>query len=91
MFFMKLVICIKYQFVKAEKICVTVYRLSDSLWSRSRVWWCQEQLTAKPAGSLEQVVMYHKIDTRVEAGSNTSTVTLRVLRGDEIGLKKAAP
>jgi hypothetical protein len=29
--------------------------------------------------------------TRVEAGSNTSTVTLRVVRGDEIGLKKAAP
>jgi hypothetical protein len=25
--------------------------------------------------------------TRVEAGSNTSTVTLRVVRGDEIGLK----
>jgi hypothetical protein len=29
--------------------------------------------------------------TRVEAGSNTSTVTLRVIRGDEMGLKKAAP
>jgi hypothetical protein len=29
-------------------------------------------------------------DTRVEAGSNTSTVTLRVVRGDEMGLKKAA-
>jgi hypothetical protein len=29
--------------------------------------------------------------TRVEAGSNTSTVTLRVVRGDEMGLKKAAP
>jgi hypothetical protein len=27
---MKLVIYIKYQFVKAEKICVTVYRLADS-------------------------------------------------------------
>jgi hypothetical protein len=26
--------------------------------------------------------------TRVEAGSNTSTVTLRVVRGDEMGLKK---
>jgi hypothetical protein len=25
---------------------------------------------------------------RVEAGLNTSTVTLRVVRGDEIGLKK---
>jgi hypothetical protein len=29
--------------------------------------------------------------TRVEAGSNTSTVTLRVVRGDKMGLKKAAP
>jgi hypothetical protein len=29
--------------------------------------------------------------TRVEAGSNTSTVTLRVVRGDEMGLEKAAP
>jgi hypothetical protein len=29
--------------------------------------------------------------TCVEAGSNTSTVTLRVVRGDEMGLKKAAP
>jgi hypothetical protein len=29
--------------------------------------------------------------TRVEAGSNTSTVTLRIVRGDEMGLKKAAP
>jgi hypothetical protein len=29
--------------------------------------------------------------TRVEAGSNTSTVTLRVVRGDEMGLKKATP
>jgi hypothetical protein len=29
--------------------------------------------------------------TRVEAGSNTSTVTLRVVRGNEMGLKKAAP
>jgi hypothetical protein len=28
--------------------------------------------------------------TRVEAGSNTSTVTLRVVRGDEMGLKKKA-
>jgi hypothetical protein len=26
--------------------------------------------------------------TRVEAMSNTSTVTLRVVRGDEMGLKK---
>jgi hypothetical protein len=26
--------------------------------------------------------------TRVEAGSNTSTVNLRVVRGDEMGLKK---
>jgi hypothetical protein len=30
-------------------------------------------------------------ETRVEAGSNTSTVNLRVVRGDEMGLKKAAP
>jgi hypothetical protein len=29
--------------------------------------------------------------TRVEAGSNTSTMTLRVVRRDEMGLKKAAP
>jgi hypothetical protein len=29
--------------------------------------------------------------TRVEAGSNTSTVNLRVVRGDKMGLKKAAP
>jgi hypothetical protein len=29
--------------------------------------------------------------TRVEAGSKTSTVTLRVVSGDEMGLKKAAP
>jgi predicted phage gp36 major capsid-like protein len=27
-------------------------------------------------------------DTRVEAGSNTSTVTLRVVEGDEMELKK---
>jgi hypothetical protein len=26
--------------------------------------------------------------TRVEAGSNTSTVTLRVVSGDEMGLKR---
>jgi hypothetical protein len=30
-------------------------------------------------------------ETRVEAGSNTSTVSLRVVRGEEMGLKKAAP
>jgi hypothetical protein len=30
-------------------------------------------------------------NTHVEAGSNTSAVTLRVVRGDEMGLKKAAP
>jgi hypothetical protein len=29
--------------------------------------------------------------TRVEAGSNTSTVNLRIVRGDEMGLKKAVP
>jgi hypothetical protein len=29
--------------------------------------------------------------TRVEAVSNTSTVNLRVVRGDDMGLKKAAP
>jgi hypothetical protein len=29
--------------------------------------------------------------TRVEAGSNTSTVTLRVVRGDEMGLIKTVP
>jgi hypothetical protein len=29
--------------------------------------------------------------TRVEAGSNTFTVTLRVVRGDEMGIKKAVP
>jgi hypothetical protein len=34
---------------------------------------------------------YMLLSTRVEAGSNTSTVTLRVVRGDEMGLKKAAP
>jgi hypothetical protein len=28
---------------------------------------------------------------RVQSVSNTSTVTLRVVRGDEMGLKKAAP
>jgi hypothetical protein len=32
---------------------------------------------------------YLEDKTRVEAGSNTSTVTLRVVRGDEMGLKKA--
>jgi hypothetical protein len=37
------------------------------------------------------VCAYDKDETRVEAGSNTSTVTLRVVRGDEMGLKKAAP
>jgi sarcosine oxidase delta subunit len=31
------------------------------------------------------------LTTHVEAGSNTSTVKLRVVRGDEMGLKKAAP
>jgi hypothetical protein len=30
-------------------------------------------------------------ETRVEAGSNTSTVTLRVVRGDEMGLKEKRP
>jgi hypothetical protein len=30
-------------------------------------------------------------NTRVEVGSNTSTVTLQVVRGNEMGLKKAAP
>jgi hypothetical protein len=34
----------------------------------------------------QQIYMY--CQTRVEAGSNTSTVTLRVVRGDEMGLKK---
>jgi hypothetical protein len=34
---------------------------------------------------------YMENPTRVEAGSNPSTVTLRVVRGDEMGLKKAAP
>jgi hypothetical protein len=29
--------------------------------------------------------------TRVEVGSNTSNMTLQVVRGDEMGLKKAAP
>jgi hypothetical protein len=49
------------------------------------------------AGSLRAVVeeiSKYKLDlvgTRVEAGSNTSTVNLRVVRGDEMGLKKAAP
>jgi hypothetical protein len=36
-------------------------------------------------------VLYKARYTRVEAGSNTSTVTLRVVSGDEMGLKKAAP
>jgi hypothetical protein len=31
------------------------------------------------------------IKTRVEAGSNTSTVNLRVVGGDEMGQKRAAP
>jgi hypothetical protein len=35
-------------------------------------------------------VYLNYIQTRVEAGSNTSTVTLRVVRGDEMGLKKKA-
>jgi hypothetical protein len=30
------------------------------------------------------------LPTRVEAGSNTSTMNLRVVRGDEMGQKKAA-
>jgi hypothetical protein len=34
---------------------------------------------------------YRGSETRVEAGSNTSTVNLRVVRGDETGLKEAAP
>jgi hypothetical protein len=38
----------------------------------------------------ERVVLEGSL-THVEAGSNTSTVTLRVVRGDEMGLKKAAP
>jgi hypothetical protein len=37
------------------------------------------------------MVSYLLKQTRVEAGSNTSTVNLRVVRGDEMGLKKAAP
>jgi hypothetical protein len=37
------------------------------------------------------IPMLDKHITRVEAGSNTSTVNLRVVRGDEMGLKKAAP
>jgi hypothetical protein len=35
--------------------------------------------------------LIHVYLTRVEAGSNTSTVNLRVVRGDEMGLKKAVP
>jgi hypothetical protein len=31
---------------------------------------------------------FNVVHTRVEVGSNTSTVTLRVVRGDEMGLKK---
>jgi hypothetical protein len=33
--------------------------------------------------------LFHSLSkTRVEAGLNTSTVTLRVVRGDEMGIKK---
>jgi hypothetical protein len=37
------------------------------------------------------VIKVNQYITRVEAGLNTSTVNLRVVRGDEMGLKKAAP
>jgi hypothetical protein len=40
---------------------------------------------------MEEWTDLHNEETHVEAGSNTSTVTLRVVRGDEMGLKKAAP
>jgi hypothetical protein len=44
--------------------------------SASRIYFCLKQIN---------------INTRVEPGSNTSTVNLRLVRGDEMGLKKAAP
>jgi hypothetical protein len=40
--------------------------------------------------SIENELLLYKAVTRVDAGSNTSTVTLRVVRGDEMGLTKAA-
>jgi hypothetical protein len=46
-----------------------------------------------PKRRLSSTILHNVMSyfTRVEAGSNTSTVTLRVVRGDEIGLKKATP
>jgi hypothetical protein len=65
---------------------------------------CLQEPSTSPYSEPDQSNQYHaahhsKIHinivhpplTRVEAGSNTSTVTLRVVRGDEMGLKKAAP
>jgi hypothetical protein len=40
---------------------------------------------------LTKLCQLQSVSTRVEAGSNTSTVNLRVVRGDEMGQKKAAP
>jgi hypothetical protein len=41
---------------------------------------------------LKYILLHNDLQkTRVEAGSNTSTMTLRVVGGDEMGLKKAAP
>jgi hypothetical protein len=51
---------------------------------------CQKKKKNKKK-KLQNIKQHSWIQTRVEAGSNTSTVTLRVVRGDEMGLKKAAP
>jgi hypothetical protein len=68
--------------------------------------WASEDVVYKPQKNYEALIRQRTIPTerqplvgevsanfltRVEAGSNTSTVNLRVVRGDEMGLKKAAP
>jgi hypothetical protein len=41
--------------------------------------------------AVDEMTNLKTMNTRVEAGSNTSTVNLRVVRGDEMGIKKATP
>jgi hypothetical protein len=45
-------------------------------------------MTEKEIQKREQAPILPLIRTCVEAGSNTSTVNLRVVRGDEMGLKR---
>jgi hypothetical protein len=65
----------------------------DSMWKSGRL-----NVSEKPAASIfredvkavgsSAMLLPTTLHTSVEAGSNTSTLTLQVVRGDEMGLKK---